>query len=114
MPNPVSAIELPTQVQNLLEQRQQHVDAITQIDATFARVTAAIDGAASPKPVAAAAPAARKPAVTKARGGSRYAVSASDLVLTYLKNKKGATTKEITQYLASQGRAAGAVSNALS
>ncbi len=112
MTTSISATELPTFIQTLLEQKVHHTDAIAKIDATLAKVSAALNGTVA----APAAPAAVKvkPVAAKKRGRSVYAVSASELVLGFLKTNKEATTKAITQHLASKGRSAGAASNALS
>jgi len=48
----ISASELPNQIRQLLEQRRQHTNAISQIDQTLASVIAALDGtAAAPAPL---------------------------------------------------------------
>lgn len=118
MPTSINATQLPTQIQQLLSQRQQHTDAITKIDKTLAGVMAALGGTttlAAPKalPTAAKPVVSKAPAQPKKRQRGSYAVSATDLVLTFLKGKP-ATTKEITDYIVGQGRSTGAVSNALS
>jgi hypothetical protein len=55
-----------------------------------------------------------KTPAAKVRKRAKFAVSASDLVLAFVKTKKNPTSKEITQHLLSEGRNLGAVSNALS
>jgi hypothetical protein len=120
--NSISATALPDYIQNLLAQRQQHTDSIAEIDATLSKVSAALGTAVAvpakaPKPAAkaavAAAPAA-KPTKAKRAGRGKFAISATDLVLKFIGANKNPTTKEITQYLVSEGRSLGAVSNALS
>ena len=59
-------------------------------------------------------PLPRKLQLAKGKKRSRFGVSASDLVLAFVKAKKSPTTKEITQHLLSEGRSLGATSNALS
>ncbi len=116
MTTAISATALPNHIQQLLEQRQQHTDAISQIDQTLAKVTLAlgvtttVPAKTEVVPVAAKAPAAKP----KKRQRSKFAVSATDLVLEFVKAKKTPTTKEITQHLVSEGRSLGAISNALS
>jgi len=120
--NSISATAIPSYIQDLLEKREQHTVSISEIDATLAKVSAALGGlpapaAVAPKPVAKPAvtvsPAVKaKPAKTAARG--KFSVSATDLVLKFIAANKSPTTKEITQHLLSEGRSLGAVSNALS
>jgi FaeA-like protein len=117
MSSSTTAAELPNVIQQLLEKRKQHTEAISQIDQTLARVNAALRGTQAPatasKPPA--APAAQALIVkAKKPGLTRFAVSATDLVLKFIREKKTPTTKEINQHLLSQGRSVGAVSNALS
>jgi hypothetical protein len=123
VPTSPSAAALPQTIQQLLETRELHVDSISRIDKTLAAVIAALGGkpaapatamAPAPAAKAAAVPAARKAAAGKGKKRAKFAVSASDLVLAFVKAKKGPTTKEITQHLLSEGRNLGAVSNALS
>jgi hypothetical protein len=116
----ISATAIPAYIQTLLEEKQQHTAAIGEIDATLAKVTAALGGkptapVAAPKS-AAKVPMSAAPAATKAKraGRGKFAVSATDLVLKYIGANKNPTTKEITQHLLSEGRSLGAVSNALS
>jgi hypothetical protein len=118
MTSSILAAELPTTIQTLLDERAEHVAAIGQIDKTLADVAAAL-GTVAPtvatKPVA-SAPVTMRPAPTKAKPAKRgaYTVSATDLVLAFVKTKGNPTSKEIGEHLASQGRSAGATSNALS
>jgi hypothetical protein len=123
VPTSISANALPQTIQQLLETREQHVDSISKIDKTLAAVTAALGAkpaalaavpALAPAAKAAAVPAAKKAPAAKGRKRSRFGVSASDLVLAFVKAKKSPTTKEITQHLLSEGRSLGATSNALS
>jgi hypothetical protein len=116
-----SAAELPTKIQTLLDERADHEAAIGQIDNTLAGVAAALGtavpvAAAKTGPVAAATPVAKKPVPVKSKPAKRgaYAVSATDLVLAFVKSKGSPTSKEIGEHLASEGRSAGATSNALS
>jgi hypothetical protein len=115
----ISAAELPATIQTLLDERAGHIATIGKIDKALAGVAAAL-GTSAPEAVA-------KPsipvAVTKAAAtGSKpkpakrgaYAVSATDLVLAFVKAKGKPTSKEVGEHLASQGRSAGATSNALS
>jgi hypothetical protein len=113
----IIASEIPTTIQSLLDQRHQHVEAISKIDHTLAAVTVALGsyGVASPAPAKASlVPVAKKAPAAKKRSRGSFAVSATDLVLEFLKSNKGATTKAITEYVVAKGRSTGSVSNALS
>jgi len=116
--NSTSAAELPNKIQQLLEQRQQHTAAISQIDHTLAKVSAALGGTTAPltvskstaTPVAVKAPAVKG----KKRTRTKFAVSTNDVILAFVKAKKNPTSKEITQHLLSEGRTSSVASNALS
>lgn len=116
MTTSISATALPNRIQQLLEQRQQHIHRIGLIDQTLAGVSAALGGTASGAAVArpVAAPAAKASASKGKRRRSRFGASASALVLAFVKAKKNPTTNEIMRHLASEGRTAGSCSNALS
>ena len=113
MTNLTLGIELPRKIQHLLEQRQQHVDALTKIDHSLAAVDAALGGKGASTKARPAIPAG-KPPVTKGKRRGRFAVSATDLVLAFVKEKKNPTTQEIMKHAAAEGRTTGAASNALS
>jgi hypothetical protein len=113
----LSPAAFPQTIQQLLEKRESHVQEISKIDKTLADVMVALGAKPSaPAPAAkvVAAPVTKKAPDPKAKKRSRFSVSASDLVLAFVKSKKNPTTKEITQHLVSEGRSLGAVSNALS
>ncbi len=122
MSTTISAIELPTQLQQLLSQREHHVGAIHQIDQTLAGVIAALGATPAPAPeIKSAAPAMIKPAAPAIKPTGRKrgrpvqsGTSASDLILAFLGKTKSATTQEIANYLIGEGRTRGAASNALS
>jgi hypothetical protein len=107
----IPATGLPKQIQQLIDQRQQHTDALTKIDGLLDAISAALGG----KNIA-LVPAAAKAPATKAKRSKRkrFDISAPDLVLAFIKEKKNPTTQEIMKYVKSQGRTAGAGSNALS
>ena len=102
------------------------MSAINQIDQTLARVTAALGGAGLTAKAGVTPPASRaakgpKQSVqTKAGAGprkgrrSKFAVSTSDLVLSFVKANGSPTTQAIMQHLANEGRTVSSGSNALS
>jgi hypothetical protein len=117
MTNSTSTAELPSHIQQLLDQRQQHTAAIRQIDDTLARVTAALGGRIAPATVSKpTAPMAVKAPAVKAKKGkrSKFTVSTNELVLSFVKANKNPTTQKIMQHLASEGRTVSSGSNALS
>ena len=118
VPTSISPAELPNQIQQLLDQKEQHSAAINLIDQTLAKVTAALGGTTAPAVVAKppVAPTAPKAAVAKPKKGkrSRFGVSTSELVLAFVKANKSPTTQAIMKHLASEGRTASSGSNALS
>jgi len=113
--------ELSNRIQHLLAQRQQHVDAIASIDDTLSSVGAALGGGSTSKAngAKAAAPAARQapaPAVKKrgrGRGRAKFALSAEESVLAFVKENKNPTTSEIKKHYTDEGRL-GAADNTLS
>ncbi|HWE01151.1 MAG TPA: hypothetical protein VG326_01985 [Tepidisphaeraceae bacterium] len=123
MATSIPAAELTNRIQHLLAQRQQHLDAIATIDQTLSGVGAALGGGATAngaKPAAAPAPAAAKaapaPAATKrgrGRGRAKFALSAEESVLAFVKQHKNPTTSEIKNHYSNEGRL-GAADNTLS
>jgi hypothetical protein len=112
----IPATQLPSQIQTLLKLREQHTAAVSQIDKTLAGIVAALGGPRSTAIPARAnrSPAAKPPAANKRKRRGTFSVSASDLVLEFIKASKNPTTQEIMQHLASKGRSASSGSNALS
>lgn len=85
---------------NLLTDRQKHADAIAEIDSILARVAGVFTNGQS-------APAAATRGKKRRRRG-RFAVSANDLILGFVKEHPGAATSEIKRHWAAEGRAGGA------
>jgi hypothetical protein len=114
--------ELPHRVEQLLKQRQMHVDAISQIERTLSAVNTALNGIPTAQANGAkvgTTPAAPKVSVPKANKGTRrgtrglFALSAEASVLAFIKQKKTATTKDVNHHFKAEGRASTA-DNALS
>ena len=105
---------LPSQIQELLEKRAGHSAAIVAIDATLARVSAALGGGPAPKaPTAKAAPAAT---AVRTRGRPKAGapgVTANEFVLGFVKTNKTPTSQEISKAWKDAGRN-GTADNALS
>jgi hypothetical protein len=117
--------DLPTRIQNLLEERQTHMAAIAHIDEVLASVGSALGAPVAPPkrgpgrppgPSAMAAPPAPI-AAKKARRGRRsrgsYSTTGDDSVLAFIKEHRSPTTKEIKAHWASEGRG-GTADNVLS
>jgi len=112
------ATTLPNRIQKLLEERQQHADALTHIDQVLAGVNATLSGAPvaslngkKPVVVVAQAPAVIK-AKTRRRGRGHFSLSAEESILAFVKQKKSPTSAEINQHIKSEGRSSSA-NNAL-
>ncbi len=109
---------IPSFIEDLLEQRQSHVEAIGVIDATLARVSTALgvtDVTASiAKPVSVRPAGAAKTPATKTVAGkgapkrrgkaSKFGISANDFVLGFVESSKSATTQDINQHWKQSGR----------
>ena len=110
-----TANQLATLINTLQAERQEHVDAIAQIDATFEQfgiIPSAKKRLGRPrKTVITAGPALPEAAAAPAKKGTRKArrhfpVSGLDSILAFVKTagKKGVTTAEIVKYWKAEGR----------
>ena len=94
---------LPAAIQQLLQQRSNHVDAMEAIDATLARATEALGLTASvtsPTKIKVKPSAAPKP---KTKTG-KSVQTASEFVLGFVKDNKNPTSKEINAAWKAAGR----------
>jgi hypothetical protein len=121
--------EITVRIQHLLEAREQHAQAITSIDATLARVGAALGGTLKAAPAvkkaaapakaapAKAAPAAvapkAAPAAPATRKPGKFAVSGEASILAFIKSKGSPVGREIESKWKSEGRKGRAI-NAVS
>jgi len=116
MPNVSSPAALPQYLEQLLNQRKHHVNAIASIDSTLERVTAALGGATA-KPVVVASMKKRgrpfkiAPAVIKApvppkaaAKSAKAGMTANEFVLAFVASKKNPTTQEINKHWKVSGR----------
>jgi hypothetical protein len=100
--------EVPERIQSLLTKRQEHLDAVGVIDATLARVASVLSpNGHSPKPTSAAAN-APVAAGKKSNRQGKFATSANDSILAFVKSNKNPTTQDIKKHWASEGRGGGA------
>jgi hypothetical protein len=120
--------DITVRIQHLLEEREEHAEAIASIDATLARVGAALGGspthAAPAKPAAifakaaptkaAAKPVSAKPApvAAKPRPG-KFAMSGEASILAFVKSKGNPVGRDIEAKWKSEGRKGRAI-NAVS
>ena len=107
--NPLT--QLAERIQGLIEARQHHASAIEVIDQTLAGVGAALGTkkVGRPKLLPAAAPVMAAPAAAaggkkRRRRRSKYAMSAEDSILGFVKENRNPTTQEIKAHYASEGR----------
>ena len=110
---------LTDRLQRLLEERQQHGDALARIDSTLEQIRFALQavGGANGKrgPTRSHAALAKRSAAPRRRRGSRgtFATSATQMILSLAGQRGGATTQEIKAKWKSEGRG-GTADNALS
>ncbi len=116
----IPATELTQRIEQLLAERQEHSDAIAQIDETLSGVGAALGGPSmaplarksmsAPAAVAAKAPAASG---KRRRGRGQYALSAEESILEFVKQQRNPTTQDVNAHFDQEGRSSTA-DNALS
>ena len=114
MPTTSSLAVLPQSIQQLLEERQQHAEAIAAIDATLARVREALGTKSTHRGRKLAVVTAQAPAAKSKRRRRKFAVSANELVLAFVKAKKNPTTQDIKQHWTSERHSKGGADNILS
>ena len=114
MPTTSSLTVLPQSIQQLLEKRQQHAESIAAIDATLARVREALGTKSTHRGRKLAVITAKAPAARGKRRRRKFAVSANELVLAFVKAKKNPTTQDIKQLWANEGRPKSGADNILS
>lgn len=116
MPTSHSPAALPQHIEELLQSRQQHVEAIAEIDATLGRVSAALGnkdayqafGAPTAVSVAGKATSPRG----RRRGRNKFAVTGDESILALIKKQGNPTSGDIERHWKSEGRG-GAAANAL-
>ena len=114
-----TAEEVAQRIQQLIEQRQEHADAIARIDSTLERVgTALTNGVArrgrrptSHSTIIPAEPPTRKR--SRRRRRRKFATSAEESILAFVKEHKNPTTQDLKKLWANEGRG-GTADNALS
>lgn len=124
MPTTSPPADLARRIQQLLEERQQHADALARIDQVLAGVGAALGSTAvarrgggeraagSPPAAAAKGPAARGKTGRRRRVGT-FATTGDEFVLAFVRQQKNPTSREIEAHWKAEGRG-GPAANTLS
>ena len=110
-----SADNVIARIEQLLQERQEHREAITRIDQMLERVSNALETRSSP-----GRPRgenhfseAKQPLRTRRRRRRKFAVSGDESIIAFVKDRKNPTTKDLTKHWTSEGRG-GTAANALS
>lgn len=108
---------LTNRIQQLLEERQQHADALAGIDQTLEQIRSALQHIGTNGRRRRGRPRGTGRAVGRPRGRRRrrgtFATTAEDMILSLVRQRGGATTREIKEKWKSEGRG-GTADNALS
>jgi len=122
---PSKTADLSSRVDQLVQQRQEHLDAAQKISDTIAQIENLLGGAGAPKrrgrppgrPRMSALGAAPVAAPNGPRRGKRtrqrFAISGEQSIIDYIRSHKDPTTQDIKKHWASEGRG-GTADNALS
>jgi hypothetical protein len=123
---PSKTADLSSRVDQLVQQRQQHLDAAERISATIAQIESLLGGAGGPRrrgrppgrprmtdlggaPVGAP----NGPRRGRRRKRQRFEISGEESIINYIRGHKDATTQDIKKHWATEGRG-GTADNALS
>lgn len=118
-----SPMDLAQRLQQLLGEREQHADTLARIDAALDQIRSALQavgglngkGGRAGRPAASVAAPSGPAVPARRRRGRRgsYATTADEMILGLVRQKGGATTKEIKAKWKEEGRG-GTADNALS
>ncbi|MCY2950599.1 MAG: hypothetical protein NTU53_01320 [Planctomycetota bacterium] len=98
---------LTDRIQQLLDQRQQHTDAIGVIDKTLEQINGLLGGVRpgrKPGPKPAAMLPAVEQAAKRGRRRQRFAISGEESVLAFVKEQGKPTSQEIERQWRAEGR----------
>jgi ferric-dicitrate binding protein FerR (iron transport regulator) len=113
MPRPRSPVNVVGRIEQLLRERQEHQEALTRIDEMLERVGEALGTRPRGRPPGGNhSSVADAPARIRRRRRRKFAVSAAESVLAFVKQRKNPTTQEIKKHWTSEGRK-GTADNAL-
>jgi rhodanese-related sulfurtransferase len=110
VPTKLPAANLSQRIDTLLQERQQHADAIANIDHTLGQIGSLLGATANGhRPGGKRGRPAREMAAagvipTKRRKRRTFSVTATDLILSFVKEQKHPTSKEINAHWRSEGR----------
>ena len=107
MPHPTATVFLTDRIQQLLNQREQHADAIAAIDQTLELINGLLGGVKpgrKPGPKPAAMPSAAEPPAKRGRRRQRFTISGEESVLAFVKEQGKPTSQEIERQWTAQGR----------
>jgi hypothetical protein len=91
---------IASRIQQLLSDRQEHVEALAAIDATLAKVGVVLNGKTAPHRAAVTS----TPAKGRRRPRRRFSISGEESVLGLIKKQGGATTNEVKFHWKAEGR----------
>jgi hypothetical protein len=102
-----ATIDVPARIQQLLDDRQKHSEALAEIEQKLEQINLLLNGTGRrgrPSKAAAAVTGAEPQGRKGRRGRRRRGPSAEDLVLGFVQGKGNPTTAEINAYWRSEGR----------
>jgi hypothetical protein len=117
---PTQAGGLTTRIDQLLQERQQHTEAVEKIDATIAEIERLL-GSAGSGPRRRGRPPGRPRAVPvsvgvragRKRKRGRFATTGEESIISFVRANRNPTTQDVKRHWASEGRG-GTADNALS
>jgi ferric-dicitrate binding protein FerR (iron transport regulator) len=113
MARPRSPVNVVGRIEQLLRERQEHHDALTRINEMLERVGDALGAKPPARPRGGNnSSVTETPARTRRRRRRKFAVSAAESVLAFVKERKNPTTQEVKKHWLSEGRK-GTADNAL-
>jgi hypothetical protein len=107
VPHPTTTASLTDRIQQLLDEREQHANAIAAIDETLEQINGLLGGVKpgrKPGPKPAAVPSAVEPPAKRGRRRQHFAISGEELVLAFVKEQGKPTSQEIERQWEAEGR----------
>jgi len=107
MPHPTVTVSLTDRIQQLLDEREQHANAIAGIDKTLEQINGLLGGVKpgrKPGPKPAVMPSAVEQPAKRGRRRQRFAISGEESVLAFVKEQGKPTSQEIERQWKAEGR----------
>jgi hypothetical protein len=107
MPHPTVTVSLTDRIQQLLDEREQHANAIAGIDKTLEQINGLLGGVKpgrKPGPKPAVMPSAVEQPAKRGRRRQRFAISGKESVLAFVKEQGKPTSQEIERQWKAEGR----------